>query len=42
MGKGKRFPYFKIDVLNENRLILEKEREDKNKRESIQITQPST
>ena len=42
-GKRKKgFLPAKIDVLNENQLILENEREDKSKRESIQIEQPST
>ena len=29
----------KIDVLNENRLVLEKEREEKNKKESVETEQ---
>ena len=32
----------KIDVLNGNQLILEREKEDKNEREVIPTTQPST
>ena len=40
--KEKCFLTTKIYVLNENQFILEKEREDKNKRESVQIEQLTT
>ena len=40
MGKGKRFPYFSDDVLNENQLALEKEREEKQKDKQKETGQP--
>ena len=40
--KERGFLTAKIDVLNENQLILEREKDNKNEREAIPITQPST
>ena len=38
-GKKRGFLIAKIDVLKENQLILEKEKEDKNKEDEVQIVQ---
>ena len=40
--KERGFLIAKIDVLNENQLILEKEKEDKNKKKEVQIVHPTT
>ena len=41
MGKDRGFLTAKIDVLNENQLILEKEKDGKNKEEEVEIIHPT-
>ena len=41
MGKGKSFLIDTIDFLNENQMILEKQREDKENKKQFEIGQPS-
>ena len=42
MGKEKGLLIAKIDVLNENQLVLENEKEEKNKEDEVKISQPTT